>query len=209
MLAIVDYGVGNLFSLKSSLQAIGADVCVTSDEEVLRKADQIILPGVGAFGDAAKKLRDSGLCKVLTEEARNGKPLLGICLGMQLLFEKSYEYGVHEGLGLIKGSVKPIVDVIPKDLKVPHIGWNSLDFKKEKSPLFKYLHDGDYVYFVHSYYGADCEESVIAESEYGVPLTAAVADKNVFGCQFHPEKSGEVGLNILRAFIEMKGGEIC
>ncbi|MBQ2729498.1 MAG: imidazole glycerol phosphate synthase subunit HisH [Clostridia bacterium] len=209
MLAIVDYGVGNLFSLKSSLQAIGADVCVTSDEEVLRKADQIILPGVGAFGDAAKKLRDSGLCKVLTEEARNGKPLLGICLGMQLLFEKSYEYGVHEGLGLIKGSVKPIVDVIPKDLKVPHIGWNSLDFKKEKSPLFKYLNDGDYVYFVHSYYGADCEESVIAESEYGVPLTAAVADKNVFGCQFHPEKSGEVGLNILRAFIEMKGGEIC
>ena len=209
MVAIVDYGVGNLFSLRSSLEAIGADVTVTADREVLSSADQIILPGVGAFEDAAKKLRASGLCDFLIEKAKEGKPLLGICLGMQLLFEKSYEYGCHEGLGLIKGSVKPIADVIPKDLKIPHIGWNALDFVGKENPIFKYIKDGDYVYFVHSYYGADCEDSVIAVSEYGAGLTAAVADKNVFGCQFHPEKSGDVGLAILRAFVEMKGGAVC
>ena len=208
MVAIVDYGVGNLFSLKSSLAAIGAEVVVTADIEALRSADQIILPGVGAFEDAARKLRESGMYDAVISLARAGKPLLGICLGMQMLFEKSYEYGCHEGLGLIKGSVKPIADVIAKDLKIPHIGWNALNFTKE-CPLFKYIKEGDYVYFVHSYYGADCEDSVIAKSEYSVPLTAAVADKNVFGCQFHPEKSGDVGLSILRAFIEMKEGEIC
>ena len=209
MIAIVDYGVGNLFSLISSFKKIGADIVVTSDPEVIKSADRIILPGVGAFEDAAKKLRDSGLDKVLINEAKNGKKLMGICLGMQMLFEKSYEYGMHEGLGLIKGAVKPIADVIPEGLKIPHIGWNALDFGEKKSPLFKYIKNGDFVYFVHSYSAHDCDSSVIAMSEYGAPLTAAVADKNVFGCQFHPEKSGDVGLSILRAFIEMKEGDIC
>lgn len=208
MVAIVDYGVGNLFSLKSSFAAIGVEVVVTADPEVLKNAERIVLPGVGAFEDAAKKLRDSGLDKVLIELANNGKPLLGICLGMQLLFEKSYEYGEHEGLGLIKGSVKPIKDVIPNDLKIPHIGWNPLKFRKE-TPMFSYINDGDCVYFVHSFYAADCDDSVVAVSEYGALLTAAVQNKNVFGCQFHPEKSGNVGLNILKAFSEIKENEIC
>ena len=203
MIAIIDYGVGNLFSLKSSFAFLGEEVVVTSDEAVIAAADRVILPGVGAFEDAARKLRESGMDKVVIREARAGKPLLGICLGMQMLFERSFEYGEHEGLGLIKGSIRAIRDVIPEDYKVPHIGWNSLSFGKEKSPLFKYLNEGDYVYFVHSFYGADCEESVIATTEYGATLTAAVADGNVFGTQFHPEKSGEVGLAILRAFCEM------
>ncbi len=204
MVAIIDYGVGNLFSLKSSLEAIGADVVVTSNTDEIKKAEQIILPGVGAFEDAARKLRESGLDTVIKEECAKGKPLMGICLGMQMLFEKSYEYGEHEGLGLIKGSVRPISEVIPENLKIPHIGWNALDFGGKESPLFKYIKDGDFVYFVHSYSARDCEDSVIAVSEYGAPLTAAVADKNVFGCQFHPEKSGDVGLSILRAFVEME-----
>ena len=203
MIAIIDYGVGNLFSLKSSFAFLGEEVVVTSDEAVIAAADRVILPGVGAFEDAARKLRESGMDKVVIREARAGKPLLGICLGMQMLFERSFEYGEHEGLGLIKGSIRAICDVIPEDYKVPHIGWNSLSFGKVKSPLFKYLNEGDYVYFVHSFYGADCEESVIATTEYGATLTAAVADGNVFGTQFHPEKSGEVGLAILRAFCEM------
>lgn len=203
MIAIVDYGVGNLFSLKSSLAYIGADATVTSDAEAIRKADKIILPGVGAFGDAAKKLRESGLDKVVIDEAKSGKPLMGICLGMQLLFEKSYEYGEHNGLRLIKGEIRPISDAIPSDLSIPQIGWNALIFKGEKHPIFKYLKDGDCVYFVHSYYGTKCEESVIAECEYGAPLTAAVASGNVMGCQFHPEKSGKVGLDILKAFCEL------
>lgn len=205
MIAIVDYGVGNLFSLRASFASIGADVTVSSDESVIRNADKIILPGVGAFEDAAKKLRASGLDKVVCEEAAKGKPVLGICLGMQLLFEKSFEYGEHEGLGLIKGNVCPISDVIPQGLKIPHIGWNALHFRGEKSPIFKYINEGDCVYFVHSYYATDCEDAVIATSEYGAELTAAVSSKNVFGCQFHPEKSGEVGLSILRAFVEMEG----
>lgn len=208
MVAIVDYGVGNLFSLKSSFAAIGVDVIVTADPKILKNADGIVLPGVGAFEDAAKKLENSGLDKVLIKLAAQGKPLLGICLGMQLLFEKSYEYGEHKGLGLIKGCVKPIRDIIPSQLKIPHIGWNPLIYKK-KSPIFSYISDGDCVYFVHSFYAADCEESVVAVSEYGAELTAAVQDKNVFGCQFHPEKSGKVGLNILKAFAEMKENEIC
>ena len=203
MIAIVDYGVGNLFSLKSSLSFIGADATVTSDEATLRSADKIILPGVGAFGDAAAKLRECGLDKVVKEEAAKGKPIMGICLGMQLLLDKGFEYGEHEGLGLIKGEIRPISDVIPAGLKVPHIGWNALCFGENKHPLFKYLNEGDCVYFVHSYYGAKCEESVIATAEYGAFLTAAVAKDNVMGCQFHPEKSGEVGLNILRAFCEL------
>lgn len=205
MVAIVDYGVGNLFSLQSSLKAIGAEAVVSADAEVLRSAERIILPGVGAFGDAVAKLRATGLDKVVLEQAEKGKPIMGICLGMQMLFEKSYEYGEHNGLGLIPGAIRPISDVIPKDLKIPHIGWNALHFGEKKHPLFSYLQEGDFVYFVHSYYGADCEESVIATAEYGAELTAAVANKNVCGCQFHPEKSGRVGLNILRAFCEMEG----
>ena len=205
MIAIVDYGVGNLFSLKSSLVAIGADAVVTADPQVLREADKIILPGVGAFGDAAKKLTDSGLAEVLVEEAKAGKPLLGICLGMQLLFETSYEYGTHRGLGLIPGEIRPIADVIPTGLKIPHIGWNALSFPGEKSPLFRYINEGDHVYFVHSFYATGCTPYVIATAEYGAPLTAAAQRGNVFGCQFHPEKSGEVGLNILRAFCETEG----
>ena len=203
MIAIVDYGVGNLFSLKSSLAAIGADAVVTGNAEVIRAADKIILPGVGAFGDAAEKLRETGLDRVVVTEAENGKPLMGICLGMQLLLERGFEYGDHEGLGLIKGEIRPITDIIPEGLKVPHIGWNALSFKGEKSPIFKYINEGDHVYFVHSFYGAKCEDNVIATAEYGAMLTAAVARDNVYGCQFHPEKSGDVGLKILKAFCEM------
>ncbi len=205
MIAIVDYGVGNLFSLRSSFAAIGAEAVVSGDAAVLRTADRLILPGVGAFGDAAEKLRASGLDAVVTEEARRGKPLLGICLGMQLLFDRSFEYGEHAGLGLIPGEVRPIADVIPAGLKIPHIGWNALHFTARKSPLFRYIHEGDCVYFVHSFYAAGCEDSVIASAEYGAELTAAVQRDNVFGCQFHPEKSGRVGLNILRAFCEQEG----
>ena len=209
MVAIVDYGVGNLFSLTSSFAAIGAEVTVTADPLVLQAADCIVLPGVGAFGDAANKLRACGLDTVLKELAANGKPLLGICLGMQLLFEKSYEYGEHEGLGLIKGSVRPIADVLPSaDYKIPHIGWNPLIFK-QKNALLSNIQNGDCVYFVHSYYATDCDESVIATAEYGAELTAAVANGNVYGCQFHPEKSGTVGLNILRAFVELKENTAC
>ena len=205
MIAVVDYGVGNLFSLKSSLASIGAEAVVSGDEAVIRSADKILLPGVGAFEDAARKLRECGLNKVICDEAANGKPILGICLGMQMLFEKSFEYGEHKGLGLIKGEVRPIAEDIGEGLKIPHIGWNALNFPKNKvkNELFKYLNEGDFVYFVHSYYGANCEDSVIATSEYGAHLTAAVASRNVYGCQFHPEKSGEVGLKILKAFCEM------
>ena len=202
MIAVVDYGVGNLFSLRSSLETIGADVIVTGDAEELRSAEKIILPGVGAFKDAAAKLRQTGLDAVLREEAAAGKPIMGICLGMQMLFDKSLEYGEHEGLGLIRGVVRPIAEVIPAELKIPHIGWNALHFGAEKHPLFRYLKEDDCVYFVHSYYAANCAESVIATAEYGAELTAAVANGNVCGCQFHPEKSGDVGLNILRAFCE-------
>lgn len=205
MVAIIDYGVGNLFSLKSSLAALGATATVTADRDIIRAADRVILPGVGAFGDAAEKLRQSGLAEVVCEVAKSGKPIMGICLGMQLLLEKSFEYGEHEGLGLIKGEIRPITDVISADLKVPHIGWNALQFHGKKHPLFKYLNEGDCVYFVHSYYGANCEDAVIATAEYGAPLTAAVAKDNVMGCQFHPEKSGNAGLSILRAFCEMEG----
>ena len=202
MIAIVDYGVGNLFSLKSSLAAIDVEAVVTSDPDVLRSADKIILPGVGAFADAAEKLRATGLDQELKALAAEGKPLMGICLGMQLLFERSFEYGEHKGLGLIPGSVRPIADVIPAELKIPHIGWNALHFKG-KNPLFSYLQEGDCVYFVHSFYAADCEKAVIATAEYGAELTAAVAKDNVYGCQFHPEKSGKVGLDILKAYAQM------
>ncbi len=201
MIAVVDYGVGNLFSLCCSLERIGADAKVTSNPDEIRSAEKIILPGVGAFADAAKKLRDSGLDKVILEQAAAGKEIMGICLGMQLLFEKSYEFGEHTGLGLLKGSVIPMEGTIPAELKIPHIGWNALHFTKE-SKLLKYIKEGDCVYFVHSFYVDPGAESVVATAEYGKFVTAAVQCGNVMGCQFHPEKSGEVGLNILRAFCE-------
>lgn len=202
MIAIIDYGVGNLFSLKSSLKAVGADAFITNDTKTIRSADKIILPGVGAFKDAADKLFSSGLAEIVIEEAKKGKPLLGICLGMQLLFEKSYEYGETKGLGLLKGEIRPLKDIISPDLKIPHIGWNALKFNGEKSSLFKYIEEGDCVYFVHSFYAENCAESLIATAEYSRDITAAVGKNNIFGCQFHPEKSGNVGLNILRAFCE-------
>jgi len=204
MIAIIDYGVGNLFSLKSSLKYIGQDVVITGRPEVIERADRLILPGVGAFCDAAEKLRVSGLDEVVVREAGRGKPLLGICLGMQMLFEKSFEFGEHNGLGLLPGVVTPIKPLLPPDYKIPHIGWNALRFPTgEKSPLFKYTAEGDHVYFVHSYHAANCGGCVIVTTEYGIMLTAAAGAGNVFGTQFHPEKSGEVGLNILRAFAEV------
>lgn len=203
MIAIIDYGVGNLFSLSSSFKAIGYDTVVTGNAEEIKKADKVILPGVGAFSDAIAKLRSSGLDQVVCEEARSGKPLMGICLGMQMLFEQSCEYGTHQGLGLISGEVIPMENTLPNELKIPHIGWNYLKIKKN-NPLFKYINDGDFVYFVHSFYADNCEDSVIATTDYGKEITAVVARDNVYGCQFHPEKSGEIGLKILKAFCEME-----
>ena len=203
MIAIVDYGVGNLFSLQSSFKKIGADAVVTADEKVLNNAEKIILPGVGAFADATEKLSKSGLGEALKKQVATGKYVMGICLGMQLLFEKSFEYGEHAGLGLLKGNIVPMQGYIQEGLKIPHIGWNALHFTREHF-LFKYLREGDHAYFVHSYFAKDCQESLIAEVEYDKLLTAAVAKENVLGCQFHPEKSGDVGLNILRAFCERK-----
>ena len=199
MTAIVDYGVGNLFSLQSSLDAIGEESIITGKREELEKADRIILPGVGAFGDAADKLRETGLDTIVKDFAREGKSILGICLGMQLLFEKSYEFGEHEGLGLLKGSIVMIDVPDTEKYKLPQMGWNSLHIKREH-PLLRYVSEGDFVYFVHSFMASDCEDSVIAVTEYGTEVTAAVAKDNVWGTQFHPEKSGNIGLNILRAF---------
>ena len=204
MIAIIDYGVGNLFSLRSSFAAIGQDAVVTSDIEEIRRADRLILPGVGAFQDAAEKLRASGMVKAVKEETAKGKPLMGVCLGMQMLFERSYEYGEHEGLGLLKGEIRPIAERIPEGLKIPQMGWNALRIVKD-SPLLKYTREGEYVYFVHSYSAVNCEESLLAVTEYGADLTACVGCGNVFGCQFHPEKSGKVGLRILKAFCEIGG----
>ena len=206
MIAIVDYGVGNLFSLACSLKKIGQDCVVTEDKHIISVADKLILPGVGAFGNAARLLNESGLGEVVTGCAREGKPLLGICLGMQLLFDVSYEYGEHRGLGLIPGVVRPL-SWDTENLKIPHMGWNSLDVKNAGCALFKYIKDCDYVYFVHSYHCVCAEENdVAATSLYGIPVTAAVARKNIFGTQFHPEKSGEVGLKILKSFCELNGG---
>ncbi|MGN0658944.1 MAG: imidazole glycerol phosphate synthase subunit HisH [Emergencia sp.] len=205
MIAVIDYGVGNIFSLYSSFGYIGAEAVLTGDPEEIRKADKIVLPGVGAFGDAAEKLKKSGLADVVKEQAAAGKPLLGICLGMQLLFDESTEYGRHEGLGLISGQVVTMEGVVPENYKIPHIGWNALHFPRdrEKSPIFRYVEEGECVYFVHTYYAAGCGESLIATTEYGAELTAAAAKDNVFGVQFHPEKSGETGMKILKAFCEL------
>lgn len=206
MIAIIDYGVGNLFSLTASLKYLGAETKVTNNIEDIKKADRIILPGVGAFEDAKKKLDATGLVETIKEETAEGKPLLGICLGMQLLFEESHEYGIHKGLGLVKGTIASIDEELKAEnisgLKVPHIGWNALSFKEDE-PLFKYIKQGECVYYVHSFYGKDCDENTIASSMYGIKITGAVRNGSVYGTQFHPEKSGETGLNILRAFMEV------
>ena len=206
MIAIIDYGVGNLFSLTASLNYLGAETIVTNKKEDIIAADRIILPGVGAFEDAIAKLKATGLVDTIMKETAKGKPLLGICLGMQLLFEESHEYGVHKGLGLVKGVIASIDEDLKQqgieDLKVPHIGWNALSFPEDE-PLFKYIKQDDCVYYVHSFYGRDCDESTIASSEYGIKITGAVRNGNIYGTQFHPEKSGEVGLNILKAFMEV------
>ena len=205
MIAIIDYGVGNLFSLKSSLGRVGAEAAVTGDEQALRKAEKLILPGVGAFGDARERLAQTGLDEVICREASRGKAILGICLGMQLLFERSFEYGEHSGLGLIPGEVVDMAPRLPQGLKVPHIGWNALRMKRPEHPLFADVREGECMYFVHSFYADRCAENTLATAEYGIELTAAVARENVMGCQFHPEKSGEAGLRLLRAFCGMEG----
>ncbi len=203
MIAIVDYGVGNLFSLKSSFAAIGAETAVTGDASVIGQASRVVLPGVGAFRDARNKLAATGLDAVIRRLPERGTPLLGICLGMQLLFERSYEFGVTEGLGLIEGEVTALKDRLPQELKVPQIGWNALRLVKPSHPLLKNTREGEHVYFVHSYAAVNCGGALIAETEYGVPVTAAVAEGPVMGCQFHPEKSGTAGLGILRAFVSL------
>jgi len=205
MIAIVDYGAGNLFSVKNACDYLGLETVTSNNANDLEKANGIILPGVGAFADAMEKLEATGLIPVIKEQAVK-KPLIGICLGMQMLFDKSYEYGEYDGLSLIPGKVKPII--APKEFKIPHIGWNSLTFKNGKSPLFKYINEGDFVYFVHSFFADECEKNQIAVTDYSAPLTAAVQNKNVFGTQFHPEKSGDVGLNILKAFVELKESDL-
>ena len=200
MIGIIDYGVGNLFSLQASCKAIGQDVFVSGDGAELQKADRLILPGVGAFPDAAKKLNDTGMADFVREQAAKGAPLLGICLGMQLLFEESLEYGRHPGLGLLKGQVVPMEGRLPEGLKIPHMGWNALNVTGGR--LLEGL-GGQYVYFVHSFFGENCTDSLSAWTDYGIPITAAVERGNLFGCQFHPEKSGSVGLFILRRFAEI------
>ncbi len=212
MTAIIDYGVGNLFSLQSSLAAIGEETAVLRDPEKIRRADRVILPGVGAFADAAEKLRASGMAEAVKEAAAAGKPLMGICLGMQMLFERSLEYGEHPGLGLLSGTVRPIRDILEeagadpeRRLKIPQMGWNALRFRRQ-SPLLRQIREGDEVYFVHSYAATGCEDSLLAVTEYGAELTACVGQGNVMGCQFHPEKSGRVGLGILQAFCAMEEG---
>ena len=208
MITIIDYGAGNIKSVEKALQFLGEEVRLTGDPEEVRSAEKLILPGVGAFQDAAEKLRRSGMDRAVREEAARGKPLLGICLGMQMLFERSHEYGVHEGLGLLKGEIRPIAERIPAGLKIPQMGWNSLKIVRQ-SPLLKYTREGEYVYFVHSYSAVGCEDSLLAVTEYGADLTACVGKGNVFGCQFHPEKSGEVGLRILKAFCETERAALC
>lgn len=207
MIAVIDYGLGNLFSLISSLKALGAEAVVTSDVQKISQAERLILPGVGAFGDAMARLHSIGLDKLLQEQAASGKPLMGICLGMQILFAEGYEYGHHQGLALIPGQVASLEADLQQSgyaLKIPHMGWNALTIHQKDCPLMKNSHDGDFVYFVHSFYTKDCDEYVVASAEYGLAVPAVVNNGNVYGCQFHPEKSGKVGLNILKAFIELE-----
>ena len=204
MIVIIDYDCGNLFSLVSSFRSIGADASVSSDPDVIRRADSLVLPGVGAFRDAAEKLAKTGIGDAVKSAASAGTPLLGICLGMQMLFEKSFEYGEYEGLGLIPGEVVPMEGKIDPELKIPQIGWNALDFAKE-TLLFSRISNGDHVYFVHSYFASECDDYITATTEYSIPITASVQKDNVFGCQFHPEKSGDVGLNILKSFCDIGG----
>lgn len=204
MVAIIDYGVGNLFSLRSSFAAIGEQAEVTGDAAEIAQADRVILPGVGAFADAYAKLCESGMDEAVRRAVKSGKPVMGICLGMQLLFERSFEYGEHPGLGLLKGEVVGMEGRLPEGLAIPHIGWNALKLRRPGGVL-KYVREGDCVYFVHSYYAENCADSLTASAEYGVELTASVQRENLFGCQFHPEKSGRVGLSILRAFCELEG----
>ncbi|MBE6895520.1 MAG: imidazole glycerol phosphate synthase subunit HisH [Ruminococcaceae bacterium] len=197
-LAIIDYGAGNLRSVVKAFNFIGEDCVVTSDRETIHSCSGIVLPGVGAFREAVNKLEAKGLCDILKKEAESGKALFGICLGMQLLFDESYEFGHTDGLGFINGSVEKI-DTNGADLKIPHIGWNTLKFN-EKSNLFSGIEDNSYVYFVHSFAAKTDSKNVTAYTDYGTAVVAAAENKNVCGTQFHPEKSGEVGLKILKNF---------
>ncbi|MBZ4684067.1 MAG: imidazole glycerol-phosphate synthase subunit HisH [Fusobacteriaceae bacterium] len=201
MIAIIDYSVGNLHSIKSALDFLGVENIITNKEEDIRKAKALILPGVGAFRDAINSLKATGLIPVIKEEVEKGKYLLGICLGMQLLYEKSYEFGEYEGLGFLKGNICSIKeDLTDKTLKVPHMGWNNLIFKQKDNPITKYIKENDYVYFVHSYYVKSDFSEVVGYTNYDVNIPAIVNHKNIFGMQFHPEKSGTVGLNLLKAY---------
>jgi len=203
MIAIIDYGCGNLFSLSSSLANIGEKWQITADKNELQQADKLILPGVGAFGDAADKLRKTGLDEIVKKEARAGKYILGICLGMQLLFEKSREYGEHAGLGLLQGTIEPLAGDIQAELKIPHMGWNNLHIERQDA-ILRRNGEGDSVYFVHSFYAKNCDASLIATAEYDAAIPALVGKDNVYGAQFHPEKSGKVGLALLKSFAELR-----
>ena len=199
-ICIIDYGVGNLFNLQNAFSYLGFETIISGKAEDVDRADKLVLPGVGAFCDAAEKLRATGLDEVVTRRAAQGTPLLGICLGMQLLFDESLEYGSHRGLGLIPGRVVPLAErVADKSLKIPHMGWNALDICRD-DPIFTHVKSGEHVYFVHSYCAVDCQDHTLAVSGYGCDVTAAVRRGNVWGMQFHPEKSGETGLNLLRGF---------
>ena len=206
MIAIIDYGAGNLRSVQKACQFVGADAIITSSPDEIRSADHVILPGVGAFGDCMASLEKSGLVEVIKEVAISGKPFLGICLGMQLLFESSEESPGVKGLGIFEGEIVKITET--DGFKIPHMGWNSLNFKKQ-SPIFEGLDENPFVYFVHSYYMKPKDKSIIAaETEYCGTLPIALSYNNIFATQFHPEKSGDVGLKILKNFIEYKGGNI-
>lgn len=198
MHVIIDYGMGNLASVQRAFEKINVETKISSNIEDLKNAKSLILPGVGAFRDAIKALNDLGLSDAIRDEVSKGKNIMGICLGMQLLYERGYEYGDYEGLGLIKGNV----EYMDFKLKIPHMGWNNLKFKKE-DPILKYINEDEYVYFVHSYYAVSDNSELVAYAEYEKLVPAIVRNKNVYGIQFHPEKSGDAGLNILKAYKEI------